>query len=239
MARRRIGARSALATVLALGLALAPATLAAPTGVEGRAVAVLVATHADYTFEMEGAPTVYRAVTKGEAQLVAGLGPKDVATVWHYDEVGAWRVTEWPAAGEVVSKLAKLAPREREGFPTAPRLYAAIDKVLANIADRGDALPADRMILLVSDGKDVGLGDRAALTKTLDALAARAKALGVRLVVLGLTLDIEEPLGPLAELAKRTGGSYVQTTAIDSDRTITDAVVAWGAAALKQVPREK
>ena len=66
-------------------------------------------------------------------------------------------------------------------------------------------LPTRRVLVLVNDGKD---NDEAGQKKRIDALIDLAATLGLKLDVLGLTLDQPEPLVTLEMLAARAGGSY-------------------------------
>jgi len=177
-------------------------------------VSILFANHRSYSF-VEGAAgeksEVVEAQLAGYRDLLGSLAQgSDWSSVWFYDNEAVNRISAWSQdhAGAARRLVGLIRPASEDSFP-APMLYAHIERVTRDILDSGSQLSSRRLLVLMSDGKDRFIDRKAVFDNRVTNIVDTASEAGVRIVALGMTLDVPEPLDPLRDLAERTGGMYL------------------------------
>ncbi|MCC6622038.1 MAG: hypothetical protein IT385_12320 [Deltaproteobacteria bacterium] len=145
----------------------------------------------------------------GFATLVKLLSDDDElhrVAAWMSTDLGPVEVAGWGAPSSVGTRLATLLRPEVRPDAPPPDLYGALATALDRFSADQDDLPRRRVLIVLSDGLDARPETADA---RVDALAERARLLGVRILTLGFSSG-GEPTGlvRLAALARKTGGHH-------------------------------
>jgi len=175
-------------------------------------VAILIAAHEAYAWTddperddsviMEQMKAGYRDVLEG---LTDGV---DWSTVWFYNEEAVSRASGWSQRHQDAISRLGMVKRGAKGLAQAPMLYAHIERVMKDIVDSVDTLSQRRLLVIMSDGKDRFLERASLLESRIGNIVTSAEEANVKVMALGMSLDIPEPLVHLQTLSQRTGGSY-------------------------------
>jgi hypothetical protein len=184
------------------------------------AVGILIAAHESYSqFDPDsGMPNILELEKNGFEAFLKNLSTQNYAAVWYYNEDGLHRVYSWsnkPAdAANTLQSLVKAAEKQPG---KAPALYANIQKVMESVQDVDSTLPRRRILLVMSDGKDGIQNNPAQVKKRIDAIADLSATTRTKVYAIGFTIDLEEPLVNLNEIASRTFGVYRRLSADKAD----------------------
>lgn len=182
-------------------------------GGEPIALGLVVPMHRSYAVEAELANgltfNAADAIADGLAALAGGAPEGSRVAAWVIDEDGTRELAAFGAPPSLVARRIAGQPRTPLAAPQlAPRLYASLERALGSFGAAAAELPARRALVIVNDGKDADADKPAEQDKAVARLAGLARDIGVRPIVLGVTLDQPEPLVNLQTLATRAGGSY-------------------------------
>ncbi len=175
------------------------------------AVGILIAAHESYSqYDPEsGMPNILELEKNGFDAFLRNLSNQNYAAVWYYNEDGLHKVYSWSNKPEdAANTLQSLVKPAQKQPGKAPALYANIQKVMETVQEFDSTLPRRRIILVMSDGKDGIQNNQAQVKKRVDAIADLAATYKTKVYAIGFTIDLEEPLVNLNEIATRTFGVY-------------------------------
>jgi len=175
------------------------------------AVGILVAAHQGYSnFDpASGMPNILELSRNGFEGFLRNLSNQNYAAVWYYNEDGLNKVYSWSNKPDEAAEALKTLLKGAEKAPgKAPSLYANIQKVIESIAEFESTLPRRRIVLVMSDGWDAIADKSAQVAKRITAIADIAATTKTKVYAIGFTIDMEEPLVNLNEVASKTFGVY-------------------------------
>ena len=175
------------------------------------AVGILVAAHSGYSeFDpASGQPNILELEKNGYAGFLKNLSNQNYAAVWYYNEDNLNKVYSWSNKPDEAADALMSLVRPAEKQPgKSPALYANIQKVLESVAEFDSTLPRRRIVLVMADGKDPIIEKSAQIKKRIDAIAELAATTKTKGYAIGFTIDMEDPLVNLNEVATKTFGVY-------------------------------
>lgn len=189
------------------------------------AVGILIAAHESYSnFDPEsGMPNILELEKAGFEGFLKNFSNQNYVAVWYYNEDAFNKVYSWSnKPDEAASALMSLVKAAEKQPGKAPALYANIQKVFESIAEFDSTLPRRRIVLVMSDGKDAIADKSAQVKKRIDAIADLAGTTKAKVYAIGFTIDLEEPLVNLNEVASKTFGVYRKLPAEKADTIATE-----------------
>ncbi|MCB9736265.1 MAG: FHA domain-containing protein [Deltaproteobacteria bacterium] len=175
-------------------------------------VAILVAAHESFAWPddpnreesviMEQTKLGYKAFLEKLTDNV------DWSTIWYYNEEGVKKVASWGQRKEQAIDNLKLIRRGEKGVATAPALYNAVKRVMDDIQENDQSISQRRLLIVMSDGKDRYLEKTSLVERKIQDIAEVATSTHAKVIALGFSPDIPEPLVYLGTLAKQTNGRY-------------------------------
>ena len=175
------------------------------------AVGILIAAHESYSnFDpASGMPNILELEKNGFEAFLKNLSNQNYAAAWYYNEDGLNKVYSWSnKPDEAASAVQSLVKPAEKAPGKAPALYANIQKVFESIGEFDSTLPRRRIVLVMSDGKDAIADKAAQVAKRITAIADLAATTKAKVYAIGFTIDVEEPLVNLNEVASKTAGVY-------------------------------
>lgn len=194
-------------------------------------VAILIAAHESFAWPddpsreesviMEQTKIGYKAFLD---QLTDNV---DWITIWYYNEEGVKKVASWGQRKEAAIDALKLVRRGEKGIAAAPALYNAVKRVMDDIAANEQSLSQRRLLIVMSDGKDRYLDKTSLVERKIQDIAEVARTAHAKVIALGFSPDIPEPLVYLGTLAKQTDGRYREIK-VDEAEDISRAIARTG-----------